>query len=123
MSGRATSTATRLAAICGTVGTLHFVTPQAFDQIIPPALPGPPRAWTYGSGVAEYATTALLLHPRTRRRAGRLATLLFLGVFPGNLQMAWNWRHKPWYMQAISLGRLPLQAHLITQAELVHREA
>lgn len=115
------ATARRLAALCVGVGALHFVAPHRFDELIPPVLPGPARAWTYGSGVAEFATAALLLAPRTRRLGGRVAAALFVGVFPGNVQMAWNWRRRPWWWQVVSVGRLPLQARLVRQAEFVHR--
>lgn len=119
----ANRTAYALSGLCATLATLHFVAPDRFDELIPAALPGPPRAWTYGSGIAEYATAAMLLAPRTRRLGGRVATALFIGVFPGNLQMAWNWRDRPWPWQAVSLGRLPLQADLIRRAEFVYRNA
>lgn len=110
-----------LTGLCAGMGVLHFVKPEPFDGLIPSALPGTPRAWTYASGVAELATAALLACPRTRRAGGRAATVLFVGVFPGNVQMAWDWRHRPWYWQAVSLGRLPLQLSLVRRAEQVHR--
>ncbi|WP_307781269.1 DoxX family protein [Agilicoccus flavus] len=119
---RGRRTAYALAALCGGMGVLHQVKPEPFDALIPRSLPGSARAWTYGSGVVELVTAALLAYPPTRRRGGRLATLLFLGVFPGNLQMAWNWRHLPWQRQLVSLGRLPLQADLVRRSELVARE-
>lgn len=122
---RATREAVRdarfLGGLTAVLGTLHFVKPEVFDRLIPEALPGEARAWTLGSGVAELGVAAGLLYPKTRRVAGRAATLLYLAVFPGNLQMAWNWRGKSWHMQVISLGRLPLQAGLIRRAENVHR--
>ncbi|WP_168582756.1 DoxX family protein [Gephyromycinifex aptenodytis] len=114
-------TAYALTALLTGMGVLHFVKPEPFDALIPKALPGSPRSWTYGSGVAELGAAALLALPRTRRIGGRAASLLFLGVYPGNLQMAWDWRHEPWTKQLISLGRLPLQADLVRRAELVHR--
>lgn len=120
---RADRTARFLTVLCTGMGVLHFVKPEPFDEIIPRSLPGSPRTWTYGSGVVELATAALLATPSTRRLGGRAATALFAGVFPGNVQMAWNWRRRPWYWQIVSLGRLPLQAHLISQSEAVHRHA
>ena len=110
-----------LTGLLGTAGVLHFVRPEPFDALIPPALPGSPRTWTYGSGVAELAVAGLLAAPRTRRLGGKAAAALFVGVFPGNVQMAYDWRHRPWYWQVVSLGRLPLQAHLVRQSEFVHR--
>ena len=117
------ATALRLAALCTGMGVLHFVKPVPFDHLIPPALPGSPRFWTYASGVAELGTAALLLNPSPRRLGGRAASVLFVGVFPGNLQMAWDWRHKPWPQRSIAFLRLPLQAHLVAAAEKVHKGA
>lgn len=118
-----TRNAVALAALCGAMGVLHFRSPQPFDRLIPPALPGSPRAWTYGSGAAELAVAALLAAPPTRRAGGTAAAVLFVGVFPGNLQMAWDWRRRPWREQIVWLGRLPLQAELVRRALLVAREA
>lgn len=117
-----TRTAYGLVGLSTTAGVLHFAKPQPFDRLIPPWLPGSARAWTYGSGVAELSVAMLLALPATRRLGGRAATLLFAGVFPGNVQMAWDWRRRSWPWQLVSLGRLPLQADLIRRAELVHRE-
>lgn len=114
-------TAYAFTALLTGMGALHFVKPEPFDDLIPTALPGPARSWTYASGVAELSVAALLGAPATRRLGGRAASLLFAGVFPGNLKMAWDWRRQPWTKQVISLGRLPLQADLIRRAELVHR--
>lgn len=104
------------------MGVLHFVQPEPFDKLIPPRLPGSARAWTYGSGVAELAVAALLAVPRTRRIGGYAAAALFVGVYPGNLQMAWDWRRRPAQYQAISLGRLPMQADLVRRALRVARD-
>lgn len=41
----------RLAGVLGFMGVLHFAVPRQFDRIIPRWLPGPPRFWTYASGV------------------------------------------------------------------------
>lgn len=117
----ATRTAWALTALCGGMGIAHFAQPEPFDELIPPALPGSARAWTYGSGVAELAVAGLLAVPATRRVGGYAAAALFVGVYPGNLQMAWNWRHRPWPQQLVSLGRLPMQADLVRRALLVAR--
>ena len=47
-----------MAAALATAGTLHFVRPRFFDSMIPPKLPGSPRTWTLGSGVAELTEAA-----------------------------------------------------------------
>jgi len=77
----------RLAAFLGVAGTMHFVVPTFYDRLIPEPL-GNPRAWTYGSGVAELATAGLLVSERTRRLGAWSAVACFIGVFPGNVKMA-----------------------------------
>lgn len=116
------TTAWALVGLCAGMGALHFVKPESFDDLIPPLLPGSARSWTYGSGVAELAVAGLLAAAPTRRAGGYAAAALFIGVFPGNLWMAWRWRHRSWIWQMVSLGRLPLQGDLIRRALIVARE-
>ncbi|HEY1486531.1 MAG TPA: hypothetical protein VGF84_10530 [Micromonosporaceae bacterium] len=104
---------TSLAALLAVAGTTHFVKPAPYDAIVPRALPGRPRFWTYLSGAAELATAAALAHPRTRRLGGAAAAALFLAVLPANVQMALDWKDKPVAVRAFAYGRLPLQAPLI----------
>lgn len=114
-------TASFLAVLLGGAGILHLARPAPFDSIVPPALPGPARAYTCASGVAELVVAGLLAIPHTRRRGGLAATALFIAVFPANLQMAYDWRHARPRKRAIALGRLPLQGLLIAQAQHVAR--
>ena len=118
---RGRRTAGVLATLLGAAGALHLVRPAPFDSIVPPALPGSARAYTYASGVAELGVAGLLAVPRTRRLGGLAAAALFVAVFPANLQMAHDWRHAAPRMRAIALGRLPLQGVLIGQALHVAR--
>lgn len=112
----------RMALLLAGMGVLHFVKPEPFDGLIPPELPGSPRAWTLGSGVAELAVAGLLANPRTRLLGARAAVALFIGVYPGNLQMVRAWRDKPlWPYRAIAYARLPLQIPMITGALSVAR--
>jgi len=113
----------RIAALLLGVGTVHFVAPKPFDDIIPVELPGSPRFYTYASGVAELGIGALLLVPRTRRLAALAAVALFVGVFPANLNMVRLWRDKPLPLRIIALARLPLQIPMITAAFKVSRNA
>lgn len=115
--------AVRLGAMLLGIGTVHFVAPKPFDDIIPAELPGSPRFYTYASGAAELATGALLLIPRTRRLAGLGAAALFVSVFPANVNMVRLWWDKPWPMRLIAIARLPLQIPMITQAVKVWRSA
>lgn len=125
MSTQPTRTAAlRLAALLLGSGTLHFVRPQPFDRIVPRALPGEARTYTYASGVAELAVGTALVVPRTRRLGGALAAALFVAVFPGNVQMAVSWLRSdrvPAAAKAGAVARLPLQIPLITEAVKVWR--
>jgi uncharacterized membrane protein len=111
-------TAIGLAVLLGGSGVLHFVLPQPYDSIVPKALPGPARRWTTVSGVAEIVVALALAIPRTRRLGGLLAALLFVAVFPANVQMAVDYQRggKPLPTRLIAFGRLPLQIPLIRWA-------
>ncbi|WP_033214962.1 DoxX family protein [Kitasatospora phosalacinea] len=104
-----------------TAGIAHFAAPKPFDAIVPRSLPGSPRTWTRVSGVAELAVGAAVLHPRSRRTGGLAAVGLFAAVFPANVKMAYDWRHRPAPQRAAALARLPLQAPLIAWAVRVAR--
>ena len=113
----------RIAALLFGIGTVHFLAPKPFDDIIPAELPGSPRFYTYASGVAEIGIGGLLLVQRTRRLAALAAAALFIAVFPGNLNMVRLWWDKPWPMRIIALARLPLQIPMVTAALKVARTA
>jgi uncharacterized membrane protein len=120
----ATQTAAyRIAAMLMGIGTVHFLAPKPFDTIVPAELPGDPRLYTYASGVAEIATGALLVPRRTRRLAALVAALLFVGVFPANVNMCRLWWSKPWPMRIAALARLPLQIPMITTALKIRRNS
>ena len=105
--------ALRLAALLATSGVAHFVAPKPFDAIVPRALPGRPRTWTYLSGAAELAVAAALVVPRTRRLGGLAAAGLFVAVLPANVQMARDWRNRPAPLRLAAYARLPLQVPLV----------
>jgi uncharacterized membrane protein len=113
----------RIAALLLGIGTVHFVAPKPFDDIIPAELPGSPRFYTYASGVAEIGIGGLLLVQRTRRLAALAAAALFIAVFPGNVNMCRLWWGKPWPMRIFALARLPLQIPMITAALKVSRNS
>jgi uncharacterized membrane protein len=112
-----------LAGLLGVAGIAHFVNPEFFDEIVPRALPGPPRRWTYVSGVAELACASAVMRPSTRRVGGLAAALVFVAVFPANIQMAVDWRSRPVPEQLAAYGRLPLQIPLVLWALKVRRDA
>ncbi|MGW5460322.1 DoxX family protein [Streptomyces sp. NPDC003996] len=97
-----------LAGLLATAGVAHFATPRPFDALVPRALPGSPRAWTYGSGAVELALAAGIAAPRTRAVAAKAAAAFLVGVFPANVQMAVDWRHRPAPLRTAALARLPL---------------
>ncbi|PZS08668.1 MAG: hypothetical protein DLM55_08290, partial [Acidimicrobiales bacterium] len=84
-----------LAGFLSVTGVLHFTSPGFFDEIVPRALPGSARLWTYLSGAAELSVAAALAVPRTRKLGGYGAATLFLAVFPANVQMAIDWGDRP----------------------------
>ena len=112
-----------LAAAMVGVGVLHFVTPEPFMRIVPPAF-GDARLLVYVSGVFEVLGGLGLLLPQTRRAAAWGLILLYLAVFPANIYMA---------MEGIQIDpahpvpawaawlRLPFQALFIAWAYLFTR--
>ena len=107
-----------LTAVLATTGVLHFAVPKPYDGLIPDWLPGGPRPWVYGSGVAELACAVGLAAPRTRRAAATATALLFVAVFPGNIEMAVNPGDTPRWL---AIARLPLQIPLVLWALQVRR--
>ncbi|MFJ9907362.1 MauE/DoxX family redox-associated membrane protein [Streptomyces sp. NPDC101152] len=112
-----------LAGLLATAGAAHFASPRQFDATIPSALPGAPRTWTYASGAAELALAAGLALPSTRKAAALATAAFFVGVFPANVKMAVDWRHRPAPQKAAAIGRLPLQLPLVLWARSVARTA
>jgi uncharacterized membrane protein len=102
-----------LSAFLTGAGITHVVNPGFYDPMVPRVLPGSARLWTYLSGAAELAVAATVAYPRTRKTGGALAAGLFIAVFPGNLQMAWDWRERSTPERAAAYGRLPLQIPLV----------
>ncbi|MFI9509489.1 hypothetical protein [Nocardia sp. NPDC052566] len=113
-----------LAALLFGSGILHFAMPKPYDSIVPRALPGKARDYTYASGVAELGVAAALAVPRTRRLGGRLAALLFLAVWPANVQFTVDMLKSEKAPKVVKIGsvvRLPLQIPLITQSLKISR--
>lgn len=107
-----------LSAVLATTGVLHFAVPKPYDGLIPAWLPGEPRQWVHASGVAELLCAAGLLPTRTRRHAATATALLFVAVFPGNIEMAVNPGDTPRWL---AIARLPLQVPLVLWALQVRR--
>lgn len=127
-SSSSTRSARLLGGLLAGAGLAHFVTPRTFDvtprtfdAIVPRIRPGPRRTWTYISGAAEITVAAAIVVPRTRR-AGALAFAgLVTAVFPANIKMAYEVRHRPAPLRAAASARLPLQVPLALWALRVRR--
>lgn len=96
------------------VGVLHFAVPAPFVKIVPLQLPSP-LALVYISGFFEILGGIGLLTPPVSCAAAWGLILLFIAVFPANINMAVNGIQiggipNNWWLQAI---RLPFQGVLI----------
>ena len=114
-----------LALLLAAAGITHLRAPHAYEPLIPPVL-GPPRPWVIGSGLAELACAAAVAVPATRRWGGWAAAALFVGVFPGNVQMALDSHAGARHLarrRVVAWGRLPLQVPLVAWAVAVARDA
>jgi uncharacterized membrane protein len=107
-----------LLAVCIIVaGVLHFLTPQPFIKIVPGLLPYP-AAIVYISGFFEILGGIGLLVPAVSQAAAWGLVVLFIAVYPANINMAVNHIQianipdSNWF-QAI---RLPFQFVLIAWA-------
>ena len=105
-------------------GVGHFVFPAALDSIVPSALPGDPRIYTYLSGVAELIIGTALLAPMESRVFGKPLKLwgaygafaLFLAVYPANINMAIQWSDRPMPEPLFAYARLPFQFYFLYAA-------
>jgi uncharacterized membrane protein len=68
------------------VGIDHFVAPDFFVRIVPRVLPAP-LVLVWVSGFFEALGGVGLLIPRVRRAAGIGLVLLYVAVFPANINM------------------------------------
>ncbi len=102
-------------------GTLHFVRPAAYAQIMPPGI-GHEAQLVALSGAAEIAGGLGLLIPRTRRAAGYGLIALLLAVWPANIYMAVDARKFAAVAPAWALwARVPLQIALMWWMERASR--
>ncbi len=110
-----------LAGVLGVAGTAHFLAPDSYQRVIPSVLPYP-RALVYISGAVELLCAAGLAVKPTRRAAGWATAVLFVVVFPANVQMALNTANASAVHRLIGWGRLPLQVPLVLWAAQVARD-
>ena len=96
-------------------GATHFVSPDFFLAIVPPALPHP-HLLVAVSGAAEIAGGVGLLWRPVRRTAAIGLIVLLVAVFPANIHMLQNWRAGGgggWYEAALWLRLHELGNELI----------
>ncbi len=96
-------------------GTLHFLRPKVYEQIMPDYLPAR-RELILISGAAEIAGGVAVVFPRTRPAAGLWLAALLVAVFPANVQMALQADRFSRIPPALLWARLPLQPLLILWA-------
>ena len=103
-------------------GTLHFLRPETYEQIMPGYLPAH-RELVLGSGAAEIAGGVGVAFARTRPAAGIWLIALLVLVFPANVNMAVNSERFASIAPALLWARLPLQGLLIWWALRATRPA
>ena len=105
-------------------GMGHFIFPSGLDSIVPAALPGDPRIYTYLSGIAEIAFVVALLTPLNKYLLGKPVKLwgaygafaLFLAVYPANINMAIQWSDRPMPEPLFAYARPPFQFYFLYAA-------
>src|SRR5262249_55618977 len=106
-----------LTAMLLVIGSFHFLATDDFVRMVPKALPWP-ALLVYVSGVAEICGGIGLQIERTRKWAAWGLVLLFIAVFPANVNMAIHhispsrFHAEPWQLWA----RLPFQPVFIAWA-------
>ncbi len=103
-----------IAGLFLTAGAFHFITPAAFEKIVPTWVPDAHAAVIW-SGVAEIVGAAGMMFSRTRTIASWGLIALLVAVFPANVQMFEMARSDGASMTAVAVLalRLPLQPLLI----------
>ena len=101
-----------LAVVFTAAGTLHFVRPRMYEEIVPDFLPAH-HELVLASGAAEIAGAVLVVFPRTRRIGGLLLAATLAGVFPANVNMALHADRYDALAPALLWARLPLQGLLV----------
>lgn len=125
-SRRSSKTTFALAVFLLVAGFAHFAFPRPYRRIVPRFLDDP-AFWVRLTGGAEIGCAALVAYPRTRRLGASLAVVIFVAVFPANVQMALDGgipgERFPWGSPTIAWLRLPLQIPLILWAQRVAGDA
>ena len=111
-----------LAAFFINFGVDHFINPDFYLSIMPPAFPLHPEA-VYISGFFEILGGVCVLIPRLRKIAGWGLVALLVAVYPANIYMAITPEAFPDLPISLLYGRLPLQFIFIYWAYSVTQPA
>lgn len=101
-----------LAVFFTAAGTLHFLRPRMYEEIVPDYLPAH-HELVLVSGAAEIAGAVMVVFPRTRRLGGLWLAATLVAVFPANVDMALHDERYTSISPALLWARLPLQGLLI----------
>ena len=111
LSGRAISR-TVLSILFIMAGVMHFLKPEFYIRIMPPAIPYH-KEMVYLSGFFEILGGIGILIERVRAIAGQGLVLLLLAVFPANIYMALQSATFPSIPAPVLWLRLPFQLAFI----------
>ena len=98
-----------LAAFFAAAGTLHFLRPKMYEEIMPRYLPGH-HELVLASGAAEIAGAIAVLPQRTRRLAGLWLAATLVAVFPANVHMALHAERYPGFAARAAVGPIAASA-------------
>lgn len=97
-----------LAVFFTAAGTLHFLRPGMYEEIMPEFIPAH-HELVLASGAAEIAGALGVIPLRTRRLAGFWLAATLVAVFPANVHMALHPDRYPGLSPGLLWGRLALQ--------------
>jgi uncharacterized membrane protein len=109
-----------LAVFFTAAGTLHFLRPAMYEEIMPGYLPAH-HELVLASGAAEIAGALGVIPRRTRRLAGLWLAATLIAVFPANVHMALHPDRYPGFSPALLWARLTLQPLVIWWALVATR--
>lgn len=102
-------------------GIAHFTTTEFYLNAMPDYLPFH-EVIVYASGVLEIVLGVLLVISKTTRKAALGIIILFIAIFPVNINMYLNHENFPEMSENSLLIRLPIQLVLIAWAYIYARK-
>ncbi|MFT5874973.1 MAG: putative membrane protein [Clostridium sp.] len=102
-------------------GIAHFTTTEFYLKAMPSYLPFH-EIIVYASGILEILLGVLLVISKTTRKAALAIIILFIAVFPANINMYLNHTDFPDMSETALLIRLPIQLLLIGWAYIYTRK-